>query len=906
MHPKIASDSDTLVALKELGIKPQSLESRFKLIAHKVLVSSTKPSETLWTEFWAQARMVGAAATDIIRGHGRWRAQLRVRTRSGEWQRLHSVLLPGEIVPGDGSRDDDATVDMDFHGPDVELLGDLGVTDAPCCDRDLLSEPGFRYFQYLCRENFLKRDLPKSPRWDRLNFALTAGSSPLEVLTVLSDEGRVLYTDALLSLDATYEQWTMQHDTQDIYPKLSCKSLAVHMLSKDGRIRTPGGIMPFADALGPQPKNPASLHALLEHPKADKIKGVFDLAELPPEFIGEEDPIPLTDVWPGLEEHLPARRRTCQLIRCERILDGNTELDYVFYDPNIYIVRTGDDDGNRELRLVSNSLDLNLNEHQLKAILHYETQQEIEERRSAVRECSTDAERLLTAVGEQALRQELPYSLLTILKNEGVALTGVQVAEGAIATYHSDALKQYRHALDHLNPPKKWAGSKRAVNFVRSLGFAAEWAGEPNRRRSPFLEIEGPYALPELHDYQKVIVTKVRDMFHNGHLDGAKRRGMISMPTGSGKTRVAVQAIVQAMCRDEFKGGVLWVADRDELCEQAVEAWRQVWSSTGAHASRLRVSRMWSGQPRPQPTSDFHVVVATIQTLKAKLSNQVGEYKFLTAFELVVFDEAHRSIAPTFTSVMGDIGLTRWQRADEPFLLGLTATPYRGHDEEETTRLARRYGGNRLDAGAFASDDPQDVIGELQDECVLARADHKTIEGGVYSLNPKELQKMQFAPWLPQEVEDRIAGDAERTRRIIEAYETHVDPDWPTLIFATSVEHAQTVAALLNVRDIKSRTVCGTTETSTRRRVVEEFRRREIKALVNYGIFREGFDAPKTRVIIVARPVYSPNLYFQMIGRGLRGVKNGGNDRCLILNVRDNIKNFQQALAFSDLDWLWA
>ena len=41
---------------------------------------------------------------------------------------------------------------------------------------------------------------------------------------------------------------------------------------------------------------------------------------------------------------------------------------------------------------------------------------------------------------------------------------------------------------------------------------------------------------------------------------------------------------------------------------------------------------------------------------------------------------------------------------------------------------------------------------------------------------------------------------------------------------------------------------------------------------------REGFDAPKTRAIIVARPVYSPNLYFQMIGRGLRGVKNGGND----------------------------
>ena len=156
-----------------------------------------------------------------------------------------------------------------------------------------------------------------------------------------------------------------------------------------------------------------------------------------------------------------------------------------------------------------------------------------------------------------------------------------------------------------------------------------------------------------------------------------------------------------------FKGGVLWVADRDELCEQAVEAWQQVWSRIGAHGSRLRVSRMWAGQPEPLQTSDFHVVVATIQTLNAKLKNQPSKYEFLTDFKLVVFDEAHRSIAPTFTSAMQEIGLTRRrQEADEPFLLGLTATPYRGYNEEETKWLVNRYGGSRLDAGAFESDDP--------------------------------------------------------------------------------------------------------------------------------------------------------------------------------------------------------
>ena len=139
----------------------------------------------------------------------------------------------------------------------------------------------------------------------------------------------------------------------------------------------------------------------------------------------------------------------------------------------------------------------------------------------------------------------------------------------------------------------------------------------------------------------------------------------------------------------------------------------------------------------------------------------------------------------------------------------------------------------------------------------------------------------------------------------MEAYEKHVAPDWPTLIFATSVEHAKTLAALLNRIGIRSRAVSGATETATRRRVVEEFRCGKIKALVNYGVFREGFDAPKTRAIIVARPVYSPNLYFHMISRGLRGPQNGGDDRCLILNVRDNIESYDRSLAFSQLDWLW-
>ena len=179
---------------------------------------------------------------------------------------------------------------------------------------------------------------------------------------------------------------------------------------------------------------------------------------------------------------------------------------------------------------------------------------------------------------EDHLRFGLPESLLNVLESERAPLAGVELAQAAIATYDTAALKEYRHALDHLEPPARWAGSPSAVDFVRSLGFSAEWAGRRNSRRPPFLEVEGPCSLPDLHDYQQHIVAKVRDMLCKGQVNGNGRRGMISLPTGSGKTRVAVQAVVEAM-RDGFAGGVLWVADRDELCEQAMDAWRQVWSS---------------------------------------------------------------------------------------------------------------------------------------------------------------------------------------------------------------------------------------------------------------------------------------------------------------------------------------
>ena len=716
VHPALAADAETLSALKQLGLETPSPESRFKAIANHLLANQVHLSATPnhSDEFWKASRGVSAAVgLATIQEHQDWPRRLRIRTLAGSWQPIHSVLMPGDIVPGDGSRDEEATVDTAFHRRDVELLRELGAIDTPWGPRDMRWEPVFLRYQDLCESQYRQRDdLPAPPREGYLQFTSSDGVGPLTVLAALSDEGRARFTYAVLGQDTCFEPCELWHrgTNKNAYPKVLFEPLAVHVIREHGRIRIAGSIAPFAHALGQQPENPAARDALLQHPNADRIKGAFELADRVPELFGEGDPTPLTDIWPGLREHLPVQQRNIRLVPCERIRVAGRERNCVFHVPDVYLAGSIDDDELDSLRLVASELALGLTESQLEAIAQHRTPAQIEARHAEIRRCATDAERLLAAAGEAVLRAGVPASLLEVLEvldGEHEQLSGIDLAEAVIATYHTDALRHFRFDLDHLSPPTKWARSPRAVAFVRSLGFSDEWAGDRRSSRSPFVEVEGPRSLPELHDYQRTVATNVREMLRSDSVGSVQRRGMVSMPTGSGKTRVAVQAIVEAMRDDGFRGGVLWVADRDELCEQAVEAWEQVWRSEGTEAERIRISRLWEGQARPSPASERHVVVATIQTLKARLSNSPPEYEFLKDFKLAVFDEAHRSIAPSFTSVMQEIGLTYRQREDEPFLLGLTATPYRGHDETETARLVRRYGSTRLDSGAFADDDPQ-------------------------------------------------------------------------------------------------------------------------------------------------------------------------------------------------------
>lgn len=513
--------------------------------------------------------------------------------------------------------------------------------------------------------------------------------------------------------------------------------------------------------------------------------------------------------------------------------------------------------------------------------------------------------KLIMAVGAGALRASIPQAALVALGQQlGRELNDLEVARLATAVDGYAVLQNHAAELERngLQPPGQWAGSRGARDWVRRLGFPMDFAGVPGDRRAAEVEVEGPPVLGDLHDYQKEIAVRIRDLLRP---EAQTRRGLIPLPTGAGKTRIAVQALVEYMCETTGTTRIVWIAETDELCEQAIQTWSQVWRAKGAPGRPMTLSRLWAKNGANERDGN-QVVVASVAKLFELVNrgDQTWEttYGWLANPTMIVVDEAHRSIGPRFSEILSKLGGARRVADLTTPLLGLTATPFRGWNEQETEVLAGRYHRNKLDAGIFPGDD---VYGHLQRMGVLAQIRQVALEGATITLTDAELQEAdEFVGRVPNALVQRLGQDEGRNNTIVRSL-LQLRGDATVLLFASSVENARVLAAMLTYHGVEARAISGNTDTAARRRYVDEFKARRVRVLTNYNVFTEGFDVPSVDAVYITRPTFSPNIYQQMIGRGLRGRLNGGKDEVLVVNVDDNLTNFGEQFAFRHFEHLW-
>jgi len=110
-----------------------------------------------------------------------------------------------------------------------------------------------------------------------------------------------------------------------------------------------------------------------------------------------------------------------------------------------------------------------------------------------------------------------------------------------------------------------------------------------------------------------------------------------------------------------------------------------------------------------------------------------------------------------------------------------------------------------------------------------------------------------------------------------------------TITFAASVEHAEIVFASVEHK-VASAIVTSKTSPADRARIIEEYKTGDLRHIINYGTLTTGFDSPDITAVILARPTASPALYYQMIGRGVRQLPEGGK----LLQVYDLCGNYDK------------
>jgi len=380
------------------------------------------------------------------------------------------------------------------------------------------------------------------------------------------------------------------------------------------------------------------------------------------------------------------------------------------------------------------------------------------------------------------------------------------------------------------------------------------------------------------------------------------RRVVLHMPTGSGKTRTAMNIIAEHF-RSNEPTLVIWLASSEELCEQSASEFSRAWNYLGNRD--LTLYRFWGDREiNPQEIQDG-LLVAGLAKLFSSTKQSLQFISILgSRCSLVVIDEAHIAVADTYRLMLDALVVQHPTTS----LLGLTATPGRTWaDLEADRKLSGFFSRQKVELRISGYDNPIDY---LVDQGYLAKTNFRPLlhEGG-FELSDDDLKRIESDLEIPEMILRRLAEDEQRNLVIIREVETLTIRHQRILVFATTVSHAQLLATVLSARGFRASVVTGNTNTYERARLIEEFKGNDPRPIVicNYGVLTTGFDAPKTSAAVIARPTKSLVLYSQMVGRAIRGKRAGGNDTAEIVTVVDQgLPGFNSiADAFKNWEDVW-
>jgi superfamily II DNA or RNA helicase len=427
-------------------------------------------------------------------------------------------------------------------------------------------------------------------------------------------------------------------------------------------------------------------------------------------------------------------------------------------------------------------------------------------------------------------------------------------------------------------------------DFFEIIDNKKEYVKSPNTE-----VVEAKYPL---FNHQVEASIETIKLLHNKD----KHRAILHMPTGSGKTRTAMH-IVANYLRKKSKTTIIWLAYSEELCDQAVEEFTKSWQCLGNR--NTNVYRFWGNNN----INDIEFIkdgfiVAGLPKMVSKAKNSIEFMQNMSKnTSLVVIDEAHQAVAPTYSAVLDLLAPHH-----KIHLLGLTATPGRTWlDITEDEKLSNFFFKQKYSLSIDGFDNPVDYLVK-QDYLAKAKFEPLYYNFGA-DLTTADIKKIQNNIDIPKEILGKIAEDTKRNMLIIQRIMELSREAKRIIVFASTVEHSKLLSSVLRYKGVNAKSVTGDTLQQDRDNIIDEFKEDNEKVMIicNYAILTTGFDAPKTSVVVIARPTTSLVLYSQMVGRAIRGIKAGGNKEAKIVTVVDkNLGGFGSiAEAFNNWNDVW-
>ncbi|KAL4784050.1 P-loop containing nucleoside triphosphate hydrolase protein [Aspergillus varians] len=378
----------------------------------------------------------------------------------------------------------------------------------------------------------------------------------------------------------------------------------------------------------------------------------------------------------------------------------------------------------------------------------------------------------------------------------------------------------FRYLSRNASPP--WTQANRILQQPQRWNSALATATPP---------LESPAI--KLRDYQDECIQSVLDHIGQGH----KRLG-ISLATGSGKTVIFTQLIGRISTRNTIGDKTLIVVHRRELVDQAYQHCRRAYPDRTVEIEMG--NRVASGHG--------DIIIASVRSLTSK--DRLAKFD-PRRFKLVLVDEAHHIVAPSYRTALAHFGLNE-KSPDSPVLVGVSAT---------FSRFDGLKIGTAIDQIVYHKD-YTDMIKEKW----LANAMFTTVQS---KADLSSVRKDKFGDFALGSLSKAVNTD-QSNNITVRAWLANAAERKSTLGFCVDIEHTKQLTETFRQSGIDARYITGTTRKATRDEQLDMFRNRQFPVLLNCGLFTEGTDIPNIDCVLLARPTRSRNLLIQMIGRGLR------------------------------------